>query len=235
MESISGRRGQHYPAELRERAVRVVAEVRAEHGWEWDAMLLVATKLGVGSTETVRKWVRRAEVETGTRPAPVERDSAEVRKLRSENRELRRANEILKAAARWLGVRRRAPRSVRAREARGRWCRWPLLVQPGGQGCPGRHPIPGGFLVTEQHEDSRSAVSLIWASMTHSGTTANGPSTVRVPAARRAPAWLRRPVRTLAPRWCRVLSVRLTGHMLDPDEEHQAGPRRIRRDQPDRR
>jgi len=60
MESISGRRGQHYPAELRERAVRVVAEVRAEHGSEWDAMLLVATKLGVGSTETVRKWVRRA-------------------------------------------------------------------------------------------------------------------------------------------------------------------------------
>ncbi len=64
---MSGSRGKHYPAELRERAVRLVGESRPEHGTEWEAMRSVATKLGVGSTETVRTWVRRAEVEAETR------------------------------------------------------------------------------------------------------------------------------------------------------------------------
>jgi transposase len=59
----------------------------------------VATKLGIGSTETLRKWIRKAEVDAGQRPGVTSHESAEVRKLRAENRELRRANEILKAAA----------------------------------------------------------------------------------------------------------------------------------------
>ncbi len=95
---MAGRKGQ-YPLELRERAVRLVAESRPDHGSEWEAMRSVAEKLGVGTTETVRKWVRRAEIDAGQRPGVSSQESAEVRRLRAENRELRRANEILKAAA----------------------------------------------------------------------------------------------------------------------------------------
>ena len=95
---MPGRHGQ-YPPELRERAVRLVAECRTDHDSEWDAMRSVAQKLGIGTTETVRKWVRRAEVDAGERPGVTSEESAELRRLRAENRELRRANEILKAAA----------------------------------------------------------------------------------------------------------------------------------------
>ena len=88
-----------YPRELRERAVRLVAESRADHATEWEAMRSVAQKLGIGTTETVRKWVRRAEVDAGARPGVTSEESAELRRLKAEVRELRRANEILKAAA----------------------------------------------------------------------------------------------------------------------------------------
>jgi transposase len=62
-------------------------------------MTSVAHKLGIGTPETVRKWVRRAEVDAGARPGVTSEDGAELRRLKAENRELRRANEILKAAA----------------------------------------------------------------------------------------------------------------------------------------
>ena len=92
-------RSVRYPQELRERAVRLVAESRPDHATEWEAMRSVAQKLGIGSTETVHKWIRKAEVDAGTRPGVSSEESAELRRLRAENRELRRANEILKAAA----------------------------------------------------------------------------------------------------------------------------------------
>ena len=95
---MQGRRGVH-PAELRERAVRLVAELRAHHDLEWAAIKSVAAKLGVATAETVRKWVRQAEIDAGARAGVSSQESAEVRKLRAEVRELRRANEILKAAA----------------------------------------------------------------------------------------------------------------------------------------
>ena len=95
---MAGRHGQ-YPPELRERAVRLVVECRADHDSEWDAMRSVAQKLGIGTTETVRKWVRRAEVDAGARPGVTSEESAELRRLKAEVKELRRANEILKAAA----------------------------------------------------------------------------------------------------------------------------------------
>jgi transposase len=62
-------------------------------------MKRVAELLGVGSGETVRKWVRQAEVDSGRRPGATSEEAAEVRKLRREVAELRRANAILKAAS----------------------------------------------------------------------------------------------------------------------------------------
>ncbi len=94
-----GRRVTNYPPELRERAVRMVAQVRPEYPSDWPAICAVAEKLGIGTAETLRKWVRQAEVDAGTRPGVTSEESAEIRRLKRENAELRRANEILKAAS----------------------------------------------------------------------------------------------------------------------------------------
>ena len=88
-----------YPAELRERAVRMVAEVRPNYPTEWAAMKAVAMRLGIGSAETVRTWLRKAEVDTGRRPGVTSEEAAEIKRLRAENAELRRANEILMVAS----------------------------------------------------------------------------------------------------------------------------------------
>ena len=87
-----------YPAELRERAVRLVLEHRGEYETEWAAILSVAEKMGVGK-ETLRKWVRRAEIDDGLRPGVTSVEAQRIKELERENRELRRANEILKAAS----------------------------------------------------------------------------------------------------------------------------------------
>ena len=96
---MSGNTSQRYSPELKERAVRMVAEIRAEHESDWAAMVRVAELLGVGSPETVRKWVRRAEIDAGSRPGTTTEESAELKRLKRENAELRRANAILKAAS----------------------------------------------------------------------------------------------------------------------------------------
>jgi len=88
-----------YPQKLRDRAVRLVADSCDQYESEWSAIDSIATKLGIGSAETLRKWVRKAEIDAGLRPGMTTQESVEVRKLRAGNRELRRANEILKAAA----------------------------------------------------------------------------------------------------------------------------------------
>lgn len=88
-----------YPAELRERAVRMVAEVRGEYASEWAAIESVAGKLGIGSAQTLLNWVRRDQVDSGTRPGVTSEMAEELRKLRAENRELKRANDILKSAS----------------------------------------------------------------------------------------------------------------------------------------
>ena len=88
-----------YPLELRERAVRMVAEVRASYSSEWAAIEAVAAKLGVGTAETLRSWVRQAEVDAGRRGGVSSEDYAEIKRLKGEVAELRRANEILKAAS----------------------------------------------------------------------------------------------------------------------------------------
>jgi transposase len=92
-------RAQPCPRELRERAVRMVAEVTPNYDSQWAAISAVAQKLGVGTAETVRKWVRRAEIDDGRRPGTTSDGSAEIKRLKREVAELRRANEILKAAS----------------------------------------------------------------------------------------------------------------------------------------
>jgi transposase len=82
----------------------MVAEIRSEEDSEWAAMGRVSELLGVGTPETVRKWVRRAETDAGARPGVTSEESAEVRRLRREVAELRRANSILKAAAAFFGA-----------------------------------------------------------------------------------------------------------------------------------
>jgi transposase len=88
-----------YPRELRERAVRLVAEHRADYESEYAAIRSIAAKLGIATAETLRQWVRQAEVDSGQRPGVSSEESAEVRRLRAEVKELRRANEILRAAS----------------------------------------------------------------------------------------------------------------------------------------
>jgi transposase len=81
----------------------MVAEVQADYDSPWAAMNAVAEKLGVGTGETVRKWVRQAEIDGGTRPGTTSEESDEIRRLRREVSELKRANEILKAASAFFG------------------------------------------------------------------------------------------------------------------------------------
>jgi transposase len=94
-----GRASKNYPRELRDRAVLMVREVRPGYPSEYAAIEAVAKKLGIGTPETLRKWIRRSEVDSGVRAGVTSEESAEIRKLRAEVRELRRANEILKAAS----------------------------------------------------------------------------------------------------------------------------------------
>ncbi len=79
-----------------------VAEATPQHESQWAAIESVASKIGA-SAETVRKWVRRAAVDAGERPGLTSEEHAEIKRLRRENAELRRANEILKAAAAFFG------------------------------------------------------------------------------------------------------------------------------------
>ena len=73
------RRSQHYPPELRERAVRMVAEVTPNYESQWAAIGAVVQKLGIGSSETMRKWVRQAEVDAGERAGRTSDESAELK------------------------------------------------------------------------------------------------------------------------------------------------------------
>jgi transposase len=77
----------------------MVGEVRPQYDTEFAAITAVADKLGIGSAETLRKWVRQSQVDSGDRPGISSQESEELKRLRRENAELRRANEILKVAS----------------------------------------------------------------------------------------------------------------------------------------
>jgi transposase len=95
MATTSGarRRPQKYPDELRERAVRMVQEIRRETGESHGVISRVARELGVG-TESLRGWVNRAEIDSGNRPGTSSADAQKIAKLERENKELRRANDM---------------------------------------------------------------------------------------------------------------------------------------------
>ena len=92
-----------YPKEVRERAVHLVLEHEREYPSQWAAITSIATKLGM-TPETLRKWVRRAETDQGLRGGLTSTERERVKQLERENRELRRTNEILKAAASFFGA-----------------------------------------------------------------------------------------------------------------------------------
>lgn len=100
---VGKKRGGRYPDELRERAVRMVFEHQDEYSSQWQAIVSVAEKLDV-HRETLRNWVRAAEVDGGRRVGVTSAERERIKQLERENRELRRANDILKSAASFFGA-----------------------------------------------------------------------------------------------------------------------------------
>ena len=91
-------RSARYSPEVRERAVRLVFEHQEEYPSQWAAMESIAPKIGC-TAETLRKWVRRAERDQGMREGLTTSDRERLKALERENRELKRANEILRKAS----------------------------------------------------------------------------------------------------------------------------------------
>jgi transposase len=79
--------------------VRLVLETEGQYPSRDAAVKSIAAKLGIGSAQSLRNWVRQAEVDAGARPGVSTQEAARIKALERENAELRRANEILKAAA----------------------------------------------------------------------------------------------------------------------------------------
>lgn len=87
-----------FSSEVRERAVRMVAEHGPDHGSQWAAIESVAGKLGC-TAETLRRWVRQSERDAGQRPGTTTSEAERIKALEREVRELRQANEILRKAS----------------------------------------------------------------------------------------------------------------------------------------
>lgn len=92
-----GRRSKYSP-EVRERAARMLLEHQGERGSQWAAIGSISAKIGC-TAETLRKWVRQAERDTGRRPGLTSDEKQRLKDLEREVRELRRANEILRKAS----------------------------------------------------------------------------------------------------------------------------------------
>ena len=92
-----------YSREEKQAAVRMVRSLQAETGMTHGAVRRVAEQLGYG-VESVRSWVKQADVDDGVRPGMTTSEAERVQELEQENRELRRANEILRRAATFFGA-----------------------------------------------------------------------------------------------------------------------------------
>lgn len=87
-----------YPKEFKQRAVRLVFEQEKEHSSQWAAISSVAVKMGC-TQETLRRWVRQAEIDQGKGEGLTTAEREELKQLKKENKELKRANEILRLAS----------------------------------------------------------------------------------------------------------------------------------------
>ena len=92
-----------YPIEVRDRTVRMVQEHQHEYPSQWKAIESIAAKVNINA-QTLRNWVNRAEIDTGQRPGVTSDERAKIKALERENKELRRANGILKAASAFFGA-----------------------------------------------------------------------------------------------------------------------------------
>ncbi len=100
-----------YSPEVRERAIRMGLEHQGEHESQWAAICSIAEKIGCAA-ETLRTWVRQAERDQGVRPGLMTEERRRLQELERENRELRRANEILRFASAYFA---RAEKGRRAK------------------------------------------------------------------------------------------------------------------------
>ena len=162
-----------YPAEVRERAVRLAFEQQTSHESEWEALTSIAEKVGC-TAETLRKWVRRTQRDAGQRPGLTTGERECLKDLERENRELKRANEILRKASAFLPRRsstadrsddrlhRQAPRGARGRaDLRGVADRpGDLLRAQGTPTRPGAAPCPH-----EARRDARPGAVIASASL----------------------------------------------------------------------
>jgi transposase len=87
-----------FSPEIRERAIRMVFDHMGEYDSRWAAIRSIAEKIGC-TAETLRRWVQQAERDQGLRPGLTSDERARLKELEKENRELRRANEILRKAS----------------------------------------------------------------------------------------------------------------------------------------
>lgn len=87
-----------YSPEVRERAVRLVLTTEQDHKSRWAAINSVASKIGC-TPETLRAWINKSEVDAGVKPGTTSDDAERIKALERENRELKRANEILRLAS----------------------------------------------------------------------------------------------------------------------------------------
>ena len=101
---------QNYSAETRAKAVRLVREHAGDYPSEWAAIGAVAQRLGIGSAETLRKWLRQAETDEGSRAGRTTEESGELRALKRKVSELERTIQILTEATRFFALADGPPR-----------------------------------------------------------------------------------------------------------------------------